>query len=39
MWSKLSIIATLGSIIFGILGTVCDCKDAKDKITEIRHSK
>lgn len=32
MWKNLGIIATIGGILFGILGTVCDCKDLKDKI-------
>lgn len=33
MWKNLGIIATIGGILFGILGTVCDCKDLKDKIS------
>lgn len=39
MWSKLGVIATIGSIIFGLLGTVCDMKDAKDKISNIKSAK
>lgn len=36
MWSKLGIIATIGSIICGILGAVCDTKEAKDKIQALK---
>lgn len=36
MWGKLSLVATIGSIIFGLLGTVCDCKDAASKITTLK---
>lgn len=36
MWSKLGIVATIGSIIFGILGAVCDTKEAKDKIKSLK---
>lgn len=33
-WDKLGLIATIGSIIFGVIGTLCDMHDAKDKIKE-----
>lgn len=36
MWSKLGIFATIGSIIFGILGAVCDAKECKDKIQDLK---
>lgn len=39
MWSKLGVIATVGSIIFGLLGAVCDMKDVKDKINDIKSAK
>ena len=36
MWSKLGIVATIGSIIFGLLGVVCDAMECKDKINSIK---
>ena len=36
MWAKLGIFATIGSIIFGLLGAVCDAKEAKDKIVALK---
>lgn len=32
MWNKLGTVALIGSIIFGILQTVCDAKEVKDRI-------
>ena len=32
MWNKLGTVALIGSIIFGLLQTVCDAKEVKDRI-------
>jgi len=38
-WDKLGLIATIGSIIFGLIGTACDLHEAKDKIKEQTKTK
>jgi hypothetical protein len=39
MWKKMSVGVTIVSILCGILGAICDAKEAKDKITEIKAKK
>lgn len=39
MWKKLGVVSMIGSVIFGLLGALCDAKDAKDRIDEIKASK
>lgn len=39
MWGKLGIVATIGSIIFGLLGALCDAKECKDKIEDLKAAK
>lgn len=37
MWKKLGVVSVIGSIIFGILGAICDAKDAKDRIVDLKN--
>lgn len=39
MWKILSTIATIGCAAFGLLGFICDTKDSKDKIADLKSSK
>ena len=36
MWKVLSVVATIGSIIFGAIGVVVDTHEAKEKITSLK---
>lgn len=37
MWKKLGVVSVIGSIIFGILGAICDAKDVKDRIVDLKN--
>lgn len=37
MWKKLGVVSVIGSIIFGILGAICDAKDVKDRIIDLKN--
>ena len=36
MWKILSVVATIGSIVFGAIGVVVDTHDAKEKISSLK---
>lgn len=38
MWQKLGIASLIGSILFGLLGAICDAKDAKDRICNLKNT-